>query len=112
MSKLRYNINNIGGEIIKDNETYVLQDNKLLKDLVVSSTFLKPNQSTRGHNHPGQEEVYYFVSGSGRMQIDDEVFDVKDGSVVLIPDGVFHRVFNPTEKPLYFVCVFNGQRNH
>jgi mannose-6-phosphate isomerase-like protein (cupin superfamily) len=112
MSKLKYNIRNIGGEVVKDNETYLLRDNKFLKNLVVSSTFLKPNQSTRGHSHAGQEEVYYFVDGTGRMELDGEVFDVRDGDVVLIPDGVFHRVFNPTDRPLYFVCVFDGKRNH
>lgn len=112
MSKLKFTINNIGGEVVKDNETYLLRDNKFLKNLVLSSTFLKPNQSTRGHSHAGQEEVYYFVNGSGRMEIDNEVFDVHEGDVVLIPDGVFHRVHNPTSTPLYFVCVFDGQRKH
>lgn len=112
MSKLKYNIHNIGGDVVKDNETYLLRDNKFLKNLVVSSTFLKPKQSTRGHSHAGQEEVYYFVDGSGRMELDGEVFDVQSGDVILIPDGAFHRVFNTTDSPLYFVCVFDGKRNH
>ena len=50
------NINDIGGEVIKDNTTYKLKDNTLLNNLVVSSTDLKPYQSTNGHKHPGQEE--------------------------------------------------------
>lgn len=112
MSKLKYNIRNIGGDVVKDNETYVLRDNKFLKNLVVSSTFLKPKQSTRGHAHAGQEEVYYFIDGAGRMDIDGDVFEVKPGDVVLIPDGAFHRVHNPSEQPLYFICVFDGKRNH
>lgn len=108
-----YNINDIGGEVIKDNETYVLKDNKLLKNLVVSSTFLRAGQSTRGHKHEGQEEVYYFVSGKGTMELDDETFKVEAGSVVLIEDGVFHRVHNTSDDgALYFVCVFDGKRNH
>ena len=112
MSKLKYNIRNIGGDIVKDNETYLLRDNKFLNNLVLSSTFLKPKQSTRGHSHAGQEEVYHFVDGTGRMEVDGEVFDVQGGDVVLIPDGAFHRVFNNTDNPLYFVCVFDGKRNH
>jgi hypothetical protein len=35
-------INNIDGEIVKDNETYLLKDNTSLKNLVVSSTTLHP----------------------------------------------------------------------
>jgi mannose-6-phosphate isomerase-like protein (cupin superfamily) len=109
---MKYHITDIGGEIVKDNETYLLKDNKTLKNLIVSSTNLKPHQSTRGHKHEGQEEVYYFVSGSGEMELDEKRFDVKEGDVVLIEDGVFHRVHNNTNENLYFVCVFDGKRNH
>ncbi len=110
---MKLSICNIGGEIVKDNETYVLKDNKTLKNLVVSSTELKPSQSTRGHRHEGQEEVYYFISGLGRMELDSTMIQVSKGDVVLIEDGVFHRVHNESDvDPLYFVCVFDGKRNH
>jgi mannose-6-phosphate isomerase-like protein (cupin superfamily) len=110
---MKKSIYDIGGEIVKDNETYVLKDNKQLKNLVVSSTDLKPGMSTRGHTHAGQEEVYYFISGTGQMELDDKKFNVQGGDVVLIEDGVFHRVHNGSKSnPLYFVCVFDGKRNH
>lgn len=112
MSDLQYRMEDIGGDVVKDNETYVLKDNKFLHNLVLSSTDLKPGQSTRGHSHAGQEEVYFFHSGHGRMEIDDSVFEVNPGDVILIPDGAFHRVHNYTDHPLYFVCVFDGKRNH
>jgi mannose-6-phosphate isomerase-like protein (cupin superfamily) len=105
-------IYDIGGETIKDNETYVLKDNKTLNNLVISSTELHGLQSTRGHRHEGQEEVYYFVSGTGEMELDNEKFPVQGGDVVLIKDGVFHRVHNTSNTKLYFVCVFDGKRNH
>jgi mannose-6-phosphate isomerase-like protein (cupin superfamily) len=107
---MKTSIFDIGGEVIKDNDTYVLKDNRTLQNLVVSSTDLKPNQSTRGHSHEGQEEVYYFISGTGTMELDDAIMDVQGGTVVLIPDGAFHRVHNTSASPLYFVCVFNGKR--
>ena len=109
---MKLKIYNIGGETIKDNETYVLKDNKTLNNLVVSSTELHGLQSTRGHRHEGQEEVYYFVSGTGEMELDNEKFEVQGGDVVLIKDGVFHRVHNTSNTKLYFVCVFDGKRNH
>ena len=56
-------LNDIGGEVVKDNETYLLKDNKTLNNLVLSSTLLNPFKQTTGHNHSGQEEVYFFVSG-------------------------------------------------
>ena len=102
--------NNIGGEIVKDNETYLLKDNKHLKNLVLSSTLLRPGKETRGHSHKGQEEVYFFQYGYGEMILGDETFNVAGGEVVLIPDGMFHKVKNTWKHPLYFVCVFDGKR--
>ena len=109
---MKHSICDIGGVVVKDNETYVLKDNTALKNLILSSTDLKPKQSTRGHSHPGQEEVYYFVSGNGIMELDNEKIPVCPGDVILIKDGVFHRVHNTEEENLYFVCVFDGKRNH
>jgi len=102
----------IGGEIIKDNETYRLIDNRTLKRTIVSSTLLHPQQSTRGHSHAGQEEVYIFVRGNGFMFIDEHQFAVTAGDVITVQDGEYHRVANPNDEELYFVCVFEGERNH
>lgn len=110
--KIKYNIHDIGGDVVKDNETYLLKDNKTLNNLVLSSTKLYRGQATRGHSHEGQEEVYFFVQGTGIMEVDDERFRVNQGDVVLIPDGAFHRVINDGEMHLLFNCVFDGKRNH
>ncbi len=110
---MKVNINDVGGVVVKDNTTYILKDNTQLSNLVLSSTHLHPNQETRGHSHPGQEEVYYFISGSGVIMIDDVKYTANPGDVFLIPDGAFHKVFNNSDvAPLYFVCVFQGTRTH
>jgi mannose-6-phosphate isomerase-like protein (cupin superfamily) len=102
----------VGGDVVKQDERYTVKDNRTLKNLVVSSTNLHPGKSTSGHSHAGQEEVYQFVFGTGEMELDGERFAVTPGDVVLIQDGVFHRVFNTGAVDLYFVCVFDGKRNH
>jgi len=112
---MKFNQHNIGGDVVKSNEVYELKDNKTLNNLVLSSTKLYREQSTRGHRHAGQEEVYFFVQGTGRMIVgdeDSESFAVSPGDVVLIPDGAFHRVINDGEMNLTFNCVFDGKRNH
>ena len=105
-------LKDIGGNLVKQDAQYTLRDNKRLNNLVLSSTKLNAKQKTNGHTHEGQEEVYFFVSGQGKMTIDDCTFEVNEGDVVLIPDGAFHRVENESDFGLYFVCVFNGERNH
>ena len=46
------------------------------------------------------------------MELDDQLIDVKQGDVIPIHDGVFHKVYNNTDEDLYFVCVFDGKRKH
>ena len=47
------------------------------------------------------------------MYLDDVPQDVAAGDIVLIEDGVHHRVLNThRKKPLIFNCVFEGKRNH
>jgi mannose-6-phosphate isomerase-like protein (cupin superfamily) len=105
-------VKDIGGDVVKDNSTYKIQDNKLLKKLVVSSTFLRANQKTSGHSHEGQEEVYHFIQGEGEMEIDGNRFTIEAGDVILIEDGEYHRVYNTGHLGMYFICVFNGERSH
>jgi mannose-6-phosphate isomerase-like protein (cupin superfamily) len=109
---MKYSSWDIGGNIVKSNSTYTVKDNTELKNLVVSSTMLSANKSTTGHRHKGQEEVYIFISGKGQMELDHKIFDVQEGDTVLIQDNVFHKVHNTTDYGLYFVCIFDGGRNH
>ena len=108
---MKYENWDIGGDIVKDDSRYIVKDNTKLTNLVVSSTLLAAKKSTTGHRHAGQEEVYIFVSGSGRMELDHKIFDVTAGDTVLIEDNVFHKVHNNTDFGLKFICVFDGKRN-
>ena len=102
----------IGGVLIKDTDQYRLYDNKTLNNLCLSKTELRPSKSTNGHRHAGQEEVYIFTNGEGRMEVDHREFKVKKGDIVLIPDNAFHKVQNTGDFILEFVCVFDGKRKH
>jgi quercetin dioxygenase-like cupin family protein len=107
---MKYENFDVGGELIKDNAQYQLFDNKTLKNLMLSKTKLRAGQSTNGHRHAGQEEVYIFTKGEGKMELDYKMFDVKEGDIVLIEDNVFHKVHNTGDYWLEFVCVFDGKR--
>ena len=109
---MKLNTNNIGGQVVKANAVYTLRDNTELKNLVLSQTILHVAQNTNGHYHQGQEEVYFFMYGQGRMQVGDDTFEVTSGDIVLIKDGLFHKVWNTGDSDLIFNCVFEGKRNH
>tara|TARA_B100000287_G_scaffold20421_1_gene20396 strand:+ start:312 stop:644 length:333 start_codon:yes stop_codon:yes gene_type:complete len=110
---MKIKLNKKDSKILKQNETYTLLDNTKLNNLVVSKTILHPKKNTTGHNHPGQEEVYHFISGTGYIILGDKQISVNAGDIVLIPDGYFHQVWNTSEiEDLIFVCVFDGKRSH
>ena len=47
------------------------------------------------------------------MILGDETINVESGSIILIPDGYFHQVWNSSSvEDLVFVCIFDGKRNH
>ena len=106
---IKFNMIHIDGYVVKEDSRYLVRDNTSLKNLVVSSTKLNPNKETTGHKHDGQEEVYMFLEGSGRMWLDDDEMPVHANEIVLIEDGVFHKVA-AGDDGLYFVCVFQGKR--
>lgn len=57
------------------------------------------------HTHTEQEELYVFVGGKGQFQIDNDIFDVTEGSVVCVrPEGVRTWRNNSTED-LYYVVI-------
>ena len=41
-----------------------------------------------GHQHRVQEEIYVVLRGSGRIKIDDEILDLRQGDVVRLGRGV------------------------
>lgn len=103
---MKVSLDYIAGEVVSDNDVYRVEDNRFLKNLVLSKTILYPDHETRGHKHDGLDEVYFFTKGSGKMKIGEEVFEVKEGDLVLIEQGKLHKVFNHTLEDLEFVCVF------
>ncbi len=80
---MKVKLNDVSGDIVKDNDTYILTDNNYLNNLTYSRTFLKPGQKTNGHSHDNEEEVYIFTEGQALMQIDTEYHHASKGDVFL-----------------------------
>lgn len=57
------------------------------------------------HQHREHEELYIFLKGRGQFQIDGEVVDVEEGSVIRVaPNGV--RTWrNHSQEDLYYIVV-------
>jgi quercetin dioxygenase-like cupin family protein len=104
---MKIKLDKIGGEEIKNNDTYTITDNNYLEHLTMSRTVLKASQMTKGHSHDRQEEVYTFTHGEALMQVGDIYHHAKEGDTFLIKTGEFHRVFNKsTTSTCAFTCIF------
>jgi mannose-6-phosphate isomerase-like protein (cupin superfamily) len=57
------------------------------------------------HRHREHEELYLFVGGKGQFQVDGQVIDVTEGTVIRVsPEGA--RTWrNNSAEPLYYICV-------
>ena len=47
-----------------------------------------------GHRHPGQEEVYFVITGRPTFKIDDDVFEAEPHTAVRIGGDAFRSVHN------------------
>lgn len=92
-------------KLVKKSDRYEIYD-LALEGLVLSMTVLHRDKSTTGHSHDDTEEIYLFIGGKGEIHLDNEKQGVVSGDIVIIPSGVFHRVFNAGDGDLTFLCLF------
>jgi len=50
-------------------------------------------------------EVYYIMSGTGRMHIDDDTAEVTAGDALEIPPGATQWLENTGSEPIAFLCI-------
>ena len=58
------------------------------------------------HYHERTDEVYYVLSGQGRMSLDGKEIELSEGVVVYVPRGVKHRAWGDLK--VLVVCVPRG----
>lgn len=58
---------------------------------------LKPGEDIGLETHPDIDQFIRVEAGTGRALIGDEEFDLRDGSIVVIPAGSRHNVTNTSQ---------------
>ena len=57
------------------------------------------------HSHKQNEETYIILSGAGKFQVDDDWFDISEGSIVRVaPDGI-RGMTNTSDEQMIYVVV-------
>lgn len=73
----------------------------------VCVVLIDPEKGHLNHNHPGVEEILYFISGEGEQTVDGKTQKVGPGMLIHIPPDVYHQTMNTGWEPLKFVAVYS-----
>ena len=57
------------------------------------------------HSHRENEENYIILSGSGRFQVDDEAFDIEEGSVIRVATNCDRNLKCTSAEPMTYICI-------
>ena len=57
------------------------------------------------HSHKSNEENYIILSGSGRFQVNDEVFDISEGSVIRVATNCDRNLKCTSDQPMTYICI-------
>ena len=59
------------------------------------------------HSHAALWEMYYIVSGSAVIRMDEESHQVSKGDSIMCPPGVAHQIINESEGDVVYLVVSN-----
>ena len=94
---------------------FITKDGSEIRELLAHRNSVIRNQSlaearlgiaaaTQEHFHPRAEEIYFITQGQGRIRIDGELRDVRQGDAIAIPPGRRHKLWNTGQEPLRLLC--------
>jgi mannose-6-phosphate isomerase-like protein (cupin superfamily) len=101
---------------LKDCPQFIAGDGSILRELLhadkgefafrysLAHAIVKADLKTIPHKLK-TSEVYYIISGSGRMFINDESQDVGPGCAIDIPPGAKQYIENTGDTDLEFICI-------
>lgn len=93
------------GKTLRDTYWLIDPENSSSQILKMGYTIIYPDGKTTGHSHDDMEEVYFVLSGKGKMVIGEEEFPIKQGDAFYVPPGPYHVTYNTGILPLQILWV-------
>ena len=76
------------------------------KDLAAAEVHHIEITNAKLHYHQRTDEIYYVIAGQGKMQLDGETVDLREGVVIYVPRGMKHKAWG--ELKVLVVCIPRG----
>jgi len=102
---LRYAVKNREGETLRDTYFLIDPEKSPSRNLKMGYTIVYPTGKTTGHSHDDMEEVYFIISGRGKMVVGNDEFPIQTGDAFYVPFGEFHTAYNTGIEPLKVLWV-------
>ncbi len=66
---------------------------------------LEPGKEALQHYHPETEEIFYILSGHGKVILNDQHSEIKTGDCIFVPRGARHQLINTGRNKLVFLAI-------
>ena len=75
------------------------------KGRMFNHMILAPGRSIGEHRHEGDNEIFYFLKGSGLYNDNGTIVRVAPGDTAICSSGEIHSLVNDGEEPLEFIAM-------
>ncbi len=73
---------------------------------------LKPGEDIGMEVHPDNDQFFRFEAGEGKVIVDGNEYEVRDGIAVVVPAGAEHNVVNTSQvEELKFYTIYSPQHH-
>jgi len=78
----------------------MLGSNELDQLIQFSQATFPAGEIAGAHSHPDMNEVFFILSGTGQMRIDDTTVELEPGMCIAVEAGEMHEIENTGESEL------------
>ena len=57
------------------------------------------------HSHKENEDNYIILSGAGKFQVNDDVFDITEGSIIRVSTNCDRNLKCTSAEPMVYICI-------
>ena len=73
---------------------------------------LQPSEDIGSEVHPDNDQFFRFEAGEGKVIIDGQEYEVKDGDSVVVPAGAEHNIINTSSTELLKMYTIYSPSHH
>jgi mannose-6-phosphate isomerase-like protein (cupin superfamily) len=82
------------------------------KNIWLGTVIVEPGNTSNLHAHENNEEVFYCVSGSGKIKVEDEEAMFEPNMAIYVEKGFFHQLINSGDEPLKVIAITSPPFTH